>query len=173
VTLDGSRPFFQVPNNELYGGIRINLAGREPRGFVEAGPAYEATLDMLTEELLQLADPATGRPLVKRVLRSDDLHPGPRRSWLPDLLVDWERSAPITAATSPTIGLVTGSYDGVRSGDHRPSGLVTAMGPGIEAGGRAGAVRMWDLAPTICETLGVELPGADGDVVPALVADQR
>ena len=35
------RRSFQVPNNDAYGGIRINLAGREPGGLVSPGKEYD------------------------------------------------------------------------------------------------------------------------------------
>jgi predicted AlkP superfamily phosphohydrolase/phosphomutase len=70
---------------------------------------------------------------------------------------------------SPKIGEVRGTYDGHRSGDHRPTGLVFARGPGIEAGRLPGPISVIDLAPTIMTLLGTELPGAEGNPIPSLV----
>lgn len=168
--VDASRALWKVPNNELFAGVRVNLAGREPRGFVRPGDDYEGLLDDLTTELLTLRTTDDDRPAVQRVLRSDELYPGRNRDALPDLLIDWNRSKPITGLTSPTVGTVTGTYDGVRSGDHRPTGLVLGTWPGVDAGQRA-AVAMTDLAPTITGAVGVGMPDADGSPAAGLLPD--
>lgn len=160
-TVDASRAFWKVPNNELFAGIRFNLAGREPRGVVQPGRDLRELIDELTAALHELVDPVDGRPLVTRVLETDEHYPGPNRDALPDLLVDWDRSKPITAIHSPMVGTFHGTYDGVRSGDHRPSGLLVSAGPHV-AQGRMDPVQMVDLAPTIAATVGVGLPEADG-----------
>ena len=170
VSADGSRRFIPVPNNELYAAVRLNLAGREPRGRIRPGPETEHWCDWLEARLLELADADTGRPLVRRVLRVDDLFPGPRRDWLPDLLVDWHRDQPVTSAASPVIGEVRGRYDGIRSGDHRPSGLVLVRRAGVTPGPRRQPIDIVDLAPTIAGWLGVSLPEAAGAPVEELLA---
>lgn len=171
VSVDGSRRLFKVPNNELYGGVRVNLAGREPRGFVRPGDEYQTLLTQLTAELMELRDPDDDRPLVSAVYRTDDEHPGPLRSWLPDLLVDWNRDLPITGAASPAVGVVRGRYTGLRTGDHRPDGLLAVTGPGVSPRRRHDPIRMIDVAPTICAAAGGELQGGDGVVVLGLVGD--
>lgn len=168
--VDGSRRFVRVPNNELYGGIRINVTGREPRGRVRAGAEMEDVIAFLERELLALRAPGTDRPIVRRVLRTGELYAGDLVDGLPDLLVDWDRTAPITAAFSETIGLVEGQYVGPRSGDHRPTGLVVARGPGIAGGKVPTEVRVVDLAPTFAAAVGVPLPDTDGAPIPAFLA---
>lgn len=166
VSVDGSRRFFKVPNNELYGGIRINIVGREPRGRVRSGTEYDTLVRTLRDDLLALTDPASGRPLVRDVLLTSDLYDGPARDALPDLLVDWYRDAPISGASSSRVGVVRADYDGVRTGDHRPPGLVLVRGSGV--GPLPESVPVIDLAPTIAAWLGVGLPHADGRPIPAL-----
>lgn len=166
-SVDSSRRFFKIPNNEHDGAIRINLRGREPRGRVSPGDEHEALLGWLEDELLALRDPDTGRPLVRGVLRSVDVYSGTRLDALPDLLIDWERSAPITGAASDRIGVVRGEYTGVRSADHRPGGLLLARGPGIRPG-TIDDVAVVDLAPTICALLDAPLLDVDGKPIAAL-----
>ncbi len=177
VSADGSRRFLPVPNNELYAAVRLNVAGREPRGRIRPGPEVARWCDWLESRLLELVDPDSGRPLVRRVLRVDELFPGERRDDLPDLLVDWHRDAPIASASSPTVGEVRGRYDGVRSGDHRPNGLVLVRDPGVAPGPRHRLVDVVDLAPTIAARLGTSLPGVAGvpadDLLPAPAAAGR
>ncbi len=170
-SLDGARAFFQVPNNERFGGIRLNVAGREPRGFIDpSAPSGMELVDRLEAELLALRCPTSGRQVVTEVIRVDEHHRGPRRDHLPDLLVDWEWSAPIDAALSPTVGLVAGRYGGLRTGDHRPAGEIIVARPGVtdpdDDGG--GSIRIEDLAPTIAASLGESLTDVDGVDVPEL-----
>jgi predicted AlkP superfamily phosphohydrolase/phosphomutase len=171
--IDGSRNFFPVPNNELFAALRLNLRGREPRGRVRPGAEADEVLGWLADELGRLHDAETGRPLVRRVLRVDELYTGPRRDQLPDLLVDWERSAPITVAASPTIGEVRGTYSGIRTGDHRPSGQLLLAGPGVPPGQATRAVSSMDVAPTLCAWLGVDLTGVDGRPIPEVLGNAQ
>ncbi len=171
--LDGSRHFYKVPNNTLYGGIRINLKGREPRGIVAPGAEADALVELLRTEFKAMTDPESGRPVVRDVLRTSDLHPGPAVDDLPDLLVDWIRTAPITGACSPTIGTVHAPYDGTRTGDHRPTGLLLVSGRDVRPGRETTPVRSIDFAPTVAATLGVDLTTAQGTPIVDLVGAQK
>ena len=51
-----------------------------------------------------------------------------------DLLVEWNRDAPIDTVWSPATGVVTAPYLQWRTGDHHRAGLLLASGPGIEPG---------------------------------------
>ncbi len=161
VSVDGSRLCFPVPNNELYAAVRVNLRGREPRGLIDPGAEYDTFLRWLTDQLMALTDADSGRHLVASVHRVDDLFSGERRNWLPDLLVDWHRDRPITSAASAEIGEVRGGYSGIRTGDHRPSGMVIARGSGA-GGPLAEPVDVVDLSATIAARLGVALDDVDG-----------
>jgi len=124
--IDGSAPWYPLPNNDLYGAIRVNLQGREPRGRVRRGSDYEQVLTLLSDELLALRHARSGEPAVRAVLRTDDLYPGPKRDWLPDLFVEWNWDEPFANLTSPTIGVIAGVDTPIRTGDHRLHGEVFA-----------------------------------------------
>jgi predicted AlkP superfamily phosphohydrolase/phosphomutase len=166
--VDASRRFFRLPNNEMFGGVRLNIAGREPRGRVRPGPELDELVIWLERELLALTDPDTGRRIVRRVLKARELYTGELRDALPDLMIDWDRSAPITAVSSEKLGVIRGEYSGVRTGDHRSTGLLLARGPDVSATGIGAAVGMVDLAPTLASLLGLPLVGLDGAPIPAL-----
>lgn len=159
--------FFHHPNNTMYSGIRINLGGREPQGNV-ARDELDETIAWLVAELEALVDPATGNRLVTKVHRVSDLYDGPHLDELPDLVVDWNRDAPISRASSPTIGTVTGRYASTRSGDHRLDGHLFVTGPGTENLDLGDSVDLVDLAPTIAGHFGVILDGIDGRPIPGL-----
>jgi predicted AlkP superfamily phosphohydrolase/phosphomutase len=129
---------------------------------VRPGAEYDALCAELDRELGALVETRTGRRVVRRVLRSTDAYPGAPTDGLPDLLVEWDPSFPVSAVSSPTIGLVEGAYGGPRTGDHKGAGLLVAVGPGVRPGALAGGVAVEDLAPTIAGLLGEHIADTDG-----------
>jgi len=171
---------FVVDNGLVVGGIRLNLAGREPRGTLTAATAPEFCRQ-LRHDLLDLVDADSGRPLVQRVLRTDDLYQGACRDELPDVLVEWSQERALGSATvgtgrgavvrvtSARIGTLSGTNSYCRSGDHRREGSFVAVGPGIAPGRLAEPVSIMDFAPTLAGRLGVTLPPAAGRAIPRLL----
>jgi predicted AlkP superfamily phosphohydrolase/phosphomutase len=167
--IEGSSIFWEVPNNDVYGGIRINLAGREPRGVVARGPQLERVCAELAAELGALVNLETGRPLVKRVLRTAEHYAGEHLDALPDLMVEWDREFPIRRIHSPALGTIEGEFKGRRTGDHKPDGLLMAAGPGIRPGRLDANVSVMDIAPTLAARLGVALGDVDGAPIQSLL----
>jgi predicted AlkP superfamily phosphohydrolase/phosphomutase len=163
------RRFFQSPNNSVYGGVRINLENREPRGLVRAGAEFDAACEALRHDLLALVNVDTGRPAVLAAARLDAHYLRPSLDSLPDLIIEWNHDAPIETVWSPKTGFVHAPYTNWRTGDHRPGGLLLAAGGGIAAGADLGEIPIGDLGPTICARLGVALRGDDGRPAPALM----
>jgi len=102
----------------------------------------------------------TGRPLARRVILAQREFPGPEAHRLPDLVVEWDRKAPIRCVRSPRIGVLRHVHTSVRSGDHEPDGLLVAAGGG--AGELAEPVPLEDLAPTLAAAVGCTLPNVQG-----------
>jgi predicted AlkP superfamily phosphohydrolase/phosphomutase len=169
MSLDSARRFFMVPNNDLYGGIRINLKGREPRGRVSVGAEYDEVVAQLSADLLELENVETGTAVVDQVLRTAELYDGPLLHTLPDLLVDWHRSAPIVGVRSGKLGTLLWGSLAERSGDHRPGGLVVVRAPGVAPGQLHDPVPVVDLAPTFAAHLGVSMHDVDGCPLPGLL----
>jgi predicted AlkP superfamily phosphohydrolase/phosphomutase len=167
--VDGGRRFFPIPNNDVYGAIRINVQGREPAGQVAPGRELDEVCDMLDSELATWTNLETNEPLVQRTVRIEEAYAGPERAHLPDLIVEWNRSAPIRAIGSPRYGRIDQEYPGHRSGDHVPGGLLITRGPGIRPGRARSAISMVDLAPTIASAVDVDLPDLDGAIQPELI----
>jgi hypothetical protein len=151
--------FFLSPNNTCFGGVRINLIGREPDGRVHPGAEYDAVCDTLAEDLLALVNLDTGRPVVNEVARLEDHYDRETQDKLPDLLIDWSREAPIENVWSPKTGIIHGPYVHWRTGDHRSDGLLLASGPGITPGADLGVVDMIDFGASLSARLGVPLTG--------------
>jgi predicted AlkP superfamily phosphohydrolase/phosphomutase len=165
---------FPVNNGLAVGGIRLNLAGREPSGRLQPGTEADAFCRRLTEDLLAIIDERTGRPLISSVVRTSELYSGEHLRALPDLLVEWSDDAPLGSMTlgppeagrvrarSAAIGIVEGVNDYARTGEHRAGGWLVAAGPGISAGNLGRAVSLLDVAPTAGALLGVPLQDVDG-----------
>lgn len=79
------------PSSRAYsldpGRIYLNLAGREPRGSVQAGTQYERVREELAAELLALRDPDDGASVVDHVYRSEEIYHGESYANAPDLVV--------------------------------------------------------------------------------------
>ncbi len=167
--IDGSRKCFQITNNDVYGGIRINLVGREPYGRIRPGAECDAFCEELSRDLLALINLDTAKPLVRRVLRTTDLYRGEHIDDLPDLLVEWSREAPIFSVYSPKTGTIQGEYRGTRTGDHKSEGLFFTFGPWIRPGQLEQPVSVMDFAPTVTSLLGVPLHEIDGKPIAPLI----
>jgi predicted AlkP superfamily phosphohydrolase/phosphomutase len=163
------RRFFMTPNNSVYGGIRINLAGREPSGRVRSGREFDAACELIRRELLGLINVETGEPAARSVERTEAYYDRAPDDELPDLFVDWNRSGPIETVWSPRIGFVHAPYLHWRTGDHRLNGLLLASGPDIRPRTNLGRIANGDLGPTICAMLGYRLDRVDGRPAPALL----
>jgi len=168
---------FPVENALSVGGIRINLAGREPEGIIKPGVEMEAFCQELARDLLKIIDLDTGIQMIKSVRRTTELYHGQSLNHLPDLLVEWsdKKYLGTTGSGNPagsTIRLTsekTGVIEGVnsycRTGDHRPEGLFIALGGGIKAGRLDRTVSLMDFAPTFAALQGAGLPDVDGEPI--------
>ena len=143
----------------------MNLVGREPDGKIAPGADFEAFCARLCQDLTDLVELESGRPLVKQIIRRDQAYPGPYSNHLPDLFVEWHQEVGLTAIGSEKVGRIEGRYSHCRSGDHKPEGLFIALGPGLPKGEIGRRVSILDFAPTIAQLLGVQLPEADGEVI--------
>ena len=162
------RTYFQIATSSVFGGIRINLRGREPEGKIAPGAEYEALCNALAADLKALTNAKTGQPAVRAVYRTDHMFPGEYRDDFPDILVEWNTDTDITSLASPKIGDVRGANPEPRTGDHRANGLLIACGPGLVPGEASTAIPVVDIAPTIAAALGVDLDDVDGRPIPEI-----
>jgi predicted AlkP superfamily phosphohydrolase/phosphomutase len=157
------------------GPIYVNVKGREPQGIVNPGRECEKVRDEIAALARELTDPRTGRKLVGRVLRKEEIYSGPYVDQAPDLILLPRHQ------TDKFFGLADfGSNQMVQtmyrySGMHRDHGLLMMMGPHIEKGTRLDGASIVDLAPTILYAMGVPIPqDMDGrPLVEVFVEDDR
>lgn len=139
------------------GQIRLNVRGREARGFIAPGD-YDAECGRLTEALLRLRHTASGLPAIRRVLRTrrdafqsgNDLPPA-------DLVVQWTDPGGANCVDSPALGRL-GPVDSLRGSAHSPVGFFTACGPRIPAGTVPAGSTIFDIAPTLLDLIGAQPP---------------
>lgn len=145
---------FAIPS-AYTGFVRVNLRGREPAGAVEPGAAYDALLDRLEADVAAVADPRTGRPAVRRIVRIGEAFGCGAPDVLPDLFVEWE-AAPyfVERATHPKGELTQTRPEFYRGSDHSARGFCAFAGPDVARRGDLGEVSLLDLAPTFLALLG-------------------
>lgn len=131
--LTAGRDWSETPSLPVLSGgeglIRLNIKGRESPGYFEPGSAeLSKYVDWLRERLLAIKVAETGRPLIRRISAADDLFPGPRRHFLPDLMIEWAPDAPVHRVSSPDIGEIEVSLSTGRGGNHNASAFMVARG---------------------------------------------
>lgn len=139
------------------GYIRVNLKGREPQGIVDRAE-YHALCDELTELLYNLKDGRTGKPMVSNIIRTRQ-DPTDNNPKLPDadLVIIWQEENPTDVVDSPELGRI-GPVPFNRTGSHRARGFFLAQGPGIAPGSSLPVGHALDLAPTVLELMGANIP---------------
>lgn len=143
--------------------IRINLKGREPQGIV-APEDYGVLRDHIIERLYAWRDPKSGRPLVEKVWKREEIYFGPYVDKADDILIRWADFVPQ--------GLDDGGLERPRqffdqiSGGHKPNGILIMRGPGIAPGTVIEGAELIDMPPTILYLLGEPVPAImDGKVL--------
>ena len=113
------------------GMLRLNIKGREARGFFEPNSNELGDyVAWLKERLLEICVKGTGELLVKRILHPHEIFPGPRSHFLPDLLLEWVPEAPAEHIYSEYIGEIDSRLQTGRGGNHGGGAFVLVTGPG-------------------------------------------
>jgi len=143
-------------------GIFLNVRGREPAGLVTAAE-YETLRDEIMAALREWLDPNTGRPVLKRVYRREEVYGGPFTEQAPDILFEPEEGYRISEwkARSGILEPVSEPW-----GIHKREGILGVSGPGIDPQALPNRPSIQDVAPTILYALGLPLPDdLDGEVL--------
>jgi len=88
----------------------------------------DAYADWLIERLMEIRVAPGGEPLLAKVTRTDHAFPGPRRDFLPDLLIDWAPDRPATRISSPAIGTIEARLATGRGGNHTDDAFAIVAG---------------------------------------------
>ncbi len=158
--------------------IWINLKGVKPQGTVDPAE-YDALVDFIIEKLSELKDPRTGKPVINRVYRRNEIFHGPFAHEGADLVLDWW-SEDSLFSTQPSFPEDTNkpalvirerrpSETSEWGGTHRLHGIVIAGGPAFKTDAEIANARLIDIAPTLLHLLDVPVPeDMDGKVLTSL-----
>ncbi len=147
--------------------IWINQRGREPKGQVGRHEREEVCREVERAARDVLAP--DGEPVVKRVIRRDDLHRGPYSHIFPDVVLELhpvDGHLPVCLPSAGRAGDVVTRLEGTEllgrkgrslPGCHTPDGVLIVVGEGARAGGSTTA-RLEDVAPVVSALAGT--PGA-------------
>jgi predicted AlkP superfamily phosphohydrolase/phosphomutase len=140
-----------------FGGIYLNLTGRERHGIVPDTVAADVAAE-IADRLSDLRDTDRGEMPIRSVLRREDVYAGAFAEESPDLLInfaDGYRVSSQTALGAAPAGVVVDNKHRW-SGDHA---VDPTLVPGVLFMNRPfknDNVRMVDMAPTILNALGVD-----------------
>jgi len=153
-----------------YGQIFINLKGREPLGIVPPGEAYEQLLEEISQKLLKLIHPRTGKRMIQEVHRKEDLYHGPMLEKAPDLsfvIGDFRYDSSVKFGFESRE--IFGLPEFEDSGTHRREGFLIACGKNIEKNYSIQGATLVDIAPTVLYLLDQPIPkDMDGKVLEAM-----
>ncbi len=154
-------------------GSRVYTFSRSSDGFVfllENDASKRAALEReLTDRLMALRNPRTHQPILRRILRKEEIYPGPMQESMPDLILIPAAGYSVSGDMNPfqnDLLLPIRKGKDFHLGMHHPDGIVAAFGDPVKAGRRIAGARLIDLAPTILACLGVDIPDTmDGRVI--------
>lgn len=158
----GEFPDIDWENTKAYSltieSIFINLKGREPNGIVSK-KEYEKLRNEISKKLKQLKDPETGKKVVKKVYKKEEIYSGENMDKIPDLLVETHDGYLSCENFSDMI--FKSSW---MSGNHKRNGILFMCGADIKKGKIK--ARVYDISPTILHIMGMPIPSdMDGKVL--------
>lgn len=158
----------------VYGGIFLNLKGREPMGSVPQGE-YARVRDRLKEMLLSLRHPRTGAPLIKQVLAREEIYGGRFLGELPDLY--FLPSEPVQAVFGDfefSSNRMVEPASKAISAQHRMDGIFMAAGPGLKRGAEVKGLTVADVVPLVLYLMDLPIPrGLDGKLNTDVLDEQE
>jgi predicted AlkP superfamily phosphohydrolase/phosphomutase len=143
-----------------FGGIYLNLAGRESQGIVTPGADAHEVMGRIRDGLLRLFDEREEVAPVRQVYAAADVYSGPYVADAPDLIVGFRPGYRVgwLSVTGGVSDTVIEDNDRCWSGDHN---FNPADVPGVLFCNRridADSPGIMDIAPTILDLFGIGVP---------------
>jgi predicted AlkP superfamily phosphohydrolase/phosphomutase len=164
-----------------YTNVWINLKGKFPNGIVNPGAEYNGLIDFLIERLYELRDPESGKKIIKKIFRKDEMYTGPYTDIAPDLLLNWWEDEGFTIrpssqdSSSKAVRILDKGFDKLinQSGTHRLKGIFLLNGPPFKNIHIADGTNIVDLAPTLLYLMGCPVPDdMDGKIIEAAFKEE-
>ncbi len=152
--------------------VRLNLVGREPQGIVKRAD-YEKIREQIIKKLVLLKDPRTGKKIVKRVYKREEVYDGPYIKNAPDLILEAVKGYVFQEGFNQS--LISSARQGRarRTADHRGEGIFLCRAAGVKKGKEVRGLKIWEVAPTIFHLLGMEVPVDFDSQVPAAIFTKK
>jgi len=168
--IDWERSTAYAVSGGVYGGVFVNLKGREPSGVVPQ-EEYERTRDSLRNMLLGVRHPGTGKPLIKQVVMREEIYKGKYLGELPDLyFLPSEPTQAVFGDFEFSSNKVVEAASHAISAQHRMDGILIAKGPGIKRGAEVKDLTVLDTVPLVLYLMGLPIPeGLDGKLPVGIV----
>ncbi|MHA2336504.1 MAG: alkaline phosphatase family protein [Candidatus Hodarchaeales archaeon] len=149
-----------------FGLIYINREGRESKGTVKQ-QEYRKLRENIIKRLLELKHPTTGKNIVTKIYKSEEIYSGKYVDKSPDIIIflDEGRYNQGEWLLGSKIWLDTLSAEAGITGCHRIDGIWMMKGPNVRSNIRIDS-NIVDLAPTILHVYNLQIPeDMDGKVV--------
>jgi len=152
-------------------GIDINIKGRGKDGVVETGKEYENLRNELIEKLSKLRDIKTGKKVIEKIFRREEIYSGKYMDIASDLILKFK----FPYKGEKSIGnsrLITESIKTNLTGEHEINGIFLAYGLEIKKGEEIKSAEIIDIAPTVLHMFGLEIPeDMDGKLLKIFKSD--
>lgn len=136
----------------------------------KASQDYEKFRDELIEKLENLKSPRTGRKIIRKVYKKEEIYSGKYLGKAPDLIID---QAPHVHIPGEIGKEEVFGEPGKWIGENKKTGLFAATGPDIKKGGKVKDMSILDIAPTILHLYGLPIPkDMDGKVLKGIFSEK-
>jgi len=150
-----SRAHFRFKGEE---GIYINRKNSSnPDGLIKNDQEYGEFREHLVKELAELVDPETGKPIIEKIYRKEEIYSGKYVKKAPDVIIQPENHY-WTDDSLETMILIKEQGSQFASGYHRPNGIFIAWGKNIRRGKSLENAEIIDIAPTVLYLMGLPVP---------------
>jgi predicted AlkP superfamily phosphohydrolase/phosphomutase len=160
-------PYIDIAGN--FGGIYINLSGREPGGIVSSG-AYEDTRDEIIAKLKAATDPKSGKHVIKNAWKKEEIYKGEYLPEMPDIVIELD----VEYMPSLNRGLRRPQvFENALFSHHERKGIFLSRGRSIKRSGKLRIPAIQDIAPTILYAMGLAVPSdMDGRPLEEIFTDE-
>jgi len=149
-----------------FGGIYLNVNGRDPQGCINNGGEYEVLKRKIIRELKDLRNDV-GQDVEVSIFDPKEIYKGEKVELAPDILftIDNWRCI-INEENFNDVLFKNEPYSNRHTGSHRMNGIFIAYGLDIRKGFRIDNAKIYDIAPTVLHMFGVPIPrDIDGRVL--------
>ncbi len=156
---------YTLENTIPFGGIWINLKGRDLKGIVNPGEEYDKIRNEIIEKLTKLPK-EIGKDLKIDIFNPKELYTGDKMTYVPDILFQINDGQTVIVKTFDNKIYRDEAYLPRHTGAHRRAGIFLVHGPNIKQGIVIENPQIADIAPTILNLLNIPIPSEmDGKVL--------